>query len=77
MPNSTITRSEAELMMTGMLKEYERETVEPRHKETQSELADIKEIVSQGRGMLRLVGWVGSLCAVAWTVLQIVKAVKG
>lgn len=43
-------------MINTGLKEYEREVVEPRHRETQSELAAIKQIVQQGRGAIWALG---------------------
>lgn len=73
--HGNISRLEAENMMSGMLKQYEKETVEPRHKETQGELAEIKEIVQQGRGMLRLGTWIAGLMALVWVVVQIKQAV--
>ena len=71
-----VTLYEAEKMMTEMLKVYEKETVEPRHRETQSELADIKEIASEGRGMMRLAGWIGSIAGVVWIVVQLKGALS-
>lgn len=70
-----ILRWEAEKMMANMLDDYEAKKVEPRHRETQSELAEIKSIVQQGRGMMRLAGWIGSIAGVIWIVLQIRGAV--
>lgn len=67
---------EAEKLMTNMLKEYERDVIEPRHAETQGDLAEIKALTQQGRGMLRLAGWVGTLAGIVWIVIQITQAVK-
>lgn len=71
-----ITLYEAEKLMTTMLKDYEREIVEPRHRETHGELSEIKDLVQQGSGMLKLGGALASLAAVVWIFLQIVQAVK-
>ena len=70
-----ILRWEAEKMMATMLDDYETKKVDPRHKETQGELAEIKSIVQQGRGMMRLAGWIGSIAGVVWIVIQIRNAV--
>jgi hypothetical protein len=70
-----ITRYEAEKLMTIMLKEYERDIVEPRHKETQGSLAGIGELIQQGFGMLKLAGALGSIAATVWIVIQIKQAV--
>lgn len=71
-----VTLYESEKLMTEMLKSYEHDTVEPRHRETQGELADIKKIVSEGRGMMRLAGWIGTIAGVVWIVIQITHAVN-
>lgn len=63
-------------MMISMLAEYESKKVEPRHKETQGELAEIKEIVQQGRGMMRLAGWAGTIASIVWIVIQIKQVVS-
>lgn len=71
-----ITLYEAEKLMTAMLKEYEREVVEPRHAETQTSLGGIKDLVQQGLGMVKLAGVLSSIAAVVWIVMQIVHAVN-
>lgn len=70
-----ISKYEAEQMIAKFLKEYEKDTVEPRHKETQSDLKDIKEMVQEGRGMMRMAGWIGSAAGLVWIVVQIKQAV--
>lgn len=69
-----ITLYEAEKLMTNMLKDYEREVVGPRHDQTQGSIAEIKELVQQGTGMLKLGGVLISVTALVWIVMQIVHA---
>lgn len=71
-----VTLFEAKELMTGMLKEYEREVVEPRHRETQDALADIKGIVQKGKGAAWLAGGLAGLASVCWIVIQIHQALK-
>lgn len=70
-----VTLYEAEKMMTNMLKEYEREVVSPRHRETQDSIGEIKDLMSQGSGMLKLGGFMLSLASLVWIVIQIRQAV--
>lgn len=71
-----VTLYEAEKLMTTMLKEYEREVVEPRHAETQTSLGEISRLVQQGSGMVKLAGALGSIAAVVWIAMQIAHAVN-
>jgi hypothetical protein len=72
-----ITRYEAEGMTTEALRRYEREVVEPRHVETQRDLGDIKKLVQQGSGMVKLGAILASAASILWIVLQIARAVTG
>ena len=79
-----ITRYEAQNMTTEALKTYEREVVAPRHLETQTSLRlisaenqEIKSMVSEGKGMRRLAGWLGAAAATLWIALQIAHAITG
>ena len=62
-------------MFMQMLKDYEVKTVEPRHRETQSELAAIKALVQQGEGAIKLGGVIFSIASFLWIVLQVVSFV--
>lgn len=75
MANGYQTKAEVQLLISEGLKEYEQNVVEPRHRETQGDLADIKTMVSEGRGMMRLAGWIGSIAGLVWIVIQIKSAV--
>lgn len=70
-----ITLYEAEKMMTNMLKDYEREMVQPRHRETQAAIGEVKSIIQQGSGMLKLGGFLLSLASLVWIVIQVKQAV--
>ena len=67
-----LTESEVRVLVTGELKTYERDVVEPRHKETQSELGEIKKLIQQGSGAMKLAAFTVSLGGFVWTVLQII-----
>lgn len=73
-PSNGLTMDKVKLMIIEGLKEYERAVVEPRHSETQKELAAIKNLIQQGRGALTLGGGLLSLASAVWIVLQIVHA---
>lgn len=70
-----VTEDRVRVMITAGLKEYEREVVEPRHRETQSELSAIKNLIQQGSGALKLGGISLSIASFVWIVLQIVHHV--
>lgn len=70
-----ITVYEADKMMTHMLKDYERDVVEPRHRETQNDLAEIKNLVQQGSGAAKLGGAMLTVASIIWIVIQIKTAV--
>jgi hypothetical protein len=38
---------------------------------------EIKSIVTEGRGMLKLAGWLSSAAALTWIILQIMHAISG
>lgn len=71
-----ITLYEARIMMDAMLKNYEREVVEPRHKETQDSIGELKGLVQQGKGMRNLGAFLLTLGSIAWIAIQITQAVK-
>ena len=72
-----VTEDRVRVMITAGLKEYEREVVEPRHKETQGELASIKNLIQQGSGALKLGGISLSIASFIWIVLQIMHHMDG
>ena len=72
-----VTEDRVKVMITAGLKEYEREVVEPRHRETQGELTTIKNLIQQGSGALKLGGISLSIASFIWVVLQIVHHVQG
>lgn len=78
-----ITLYEAEKMTLKMLGDYERDVVSPRHRETQDgqtaikkDVAEVKELIQQGTGAVKLAGILGSLASVLWIVLQIKAAMS-
>ena len=71
-PIKYLTESEVRVLVTGELKTYEREVVEPRHRETQGELGEIKSLVQQGSGAMKLAGFIVSLGGFVWICLQII-----
>ena len=78
-PSNGVSEDRVKLMIIDGLKEYERNVVEPRHRETQTdlasingELATIRGIVQQGKGALSLGGYMLSLASLTWLVLQII-----
>ena len=70
-PLNGITEDKVKLMIIEGLKEYENRVIEPRHKETQGELAAIKNLIQQGKGARILAGGLLSLGSAIWIVLQI------
>ncbi len=70
-----VTLYEAEKLMNAMLKDYEREVVQPRHEETQGSIGELKSLVQQGSGMLKLGGFMLSVASLVWIVVQIKEAV--
>lgn len=69
-----VTLFEAKELMTEMLKDYEREIVEPRHRETQRDLAEIKGIMQGGKGAVYFGGILSGCAGIFWIVVQIVHA---
>lgn len=71
-----ITRYEAEKLMTEALKQYEREVVAPRHRETQEALEEITDLVQQGAGAKKVGSVIVAFIGIIWIVLQITEALK-
>lgn len=71
-----ITRYEAEKLMTEALKQYEREVVAPRHRETQHALEEIADLVQQGAGAKKVGSVIVAIIGIIWIVLQITEALK-
>ena len=67
-----ITEDRVKIMIIAGLEKYEKEVVQPRHEETQSELGEIKKLVQQGSGAMKLAAFTVSLGGFVWTVLQII-----
>ncbi len=66
-----ITREGAELMFTQMLAEYEKQTVEPRHRETQRSLQEVLTLVSRGKGWRDATTVIFAAAGVFWTCVQV------
>jgi hypothetical protein len=62
-------------MFMTMLKDYEIKTVEPRHRETQSSIQELKDIVTQGKGVRNLGGVILSIASFLWIIFQIANYV--
>ena len=75
-PNNSLTEDRVKLMIIDGLKEYERKTVEPRHRETQGKLTDIENLIQKGRGMMMLGGGTLTIASLVWIVLQIVHHIN-
>lgn len=75
-PQMGVTEDKVNLMISAALKAYEREVVEPRHKETQNSLDDIKRLVQQGSGAVKLGSALMGLGGFVWIVLQIMHHLK-
>jgi hypothetical protein len=72
-PPKYVTDAEVRNMITEGLKDYEKEVVEPRHKETQADLTDIKALINKAQGAF----WaVGGAFTIIFTIFKIVEAVK-
>ena len=74
-PTNSVSEDRVKLMIIEGLKEYERSVVEPRHRETQGELANIKGLIQQGKGAMRLGGYTLSAASLLWIVLQVIHHV--
>ena len=68
-----ISEDRCQNMINETLKDYERQIVEPRHKETQGELGEIKTIVSQGRGAIWTIGIVFTLIMAAFEIYRAIN----
>lgn len=75
-PHDFITREGAELMFMQMLDEYEREKVEPRDKRNRDSIGEVKDLVQQGKGMIKLASFICGSAGLLWIGLQIYHAMK-
>lgn len=67
-----ISEDRCKVMIIEGLREYESKVVEPRHRETQRELGQIKNIVSQGRGAIWMIGILFTVVMAALEVYRVV-----
>lgn len=66
-----ISEDRCQNMINQTLKDYERQVVEPRHRETQGELSEIKAIVSQGRGAIWTMGILFTVVMAAFEIYRV------
>jgi hypothetical protein len=77
--SGSYTMSEAAVLVIvgDALKEYERETGLPRHKENLGNFKSLFELVSQIRGGVRVLRWVIGLPALVMAIISILRYVRG